>query len=278
MTSKNELKLQIGVLRKKKGITQEDLAQHLGISFQAVSKWENGGAYPDITLLPEIASFFGESVETILGLQPMVVSPSESYETIKSQLSAAGQDSLYEQAWNLSAVLFEALATKGWKEYVPWEQRNRLNEQGYHGWGTAINIEPEGFSMLTGDMTVIGLTKGVRLPGPQDTAKVVEFLELLADHEAMQILLSWLNHYQKEGNNTPLSKSAIEKMAADNNESCDPLLKRLSAHGWIIEIHPPDATVSAYQLNKILMLIPVLALLKTLVIDLHMQEFPARIE
>lgn len=45
-------------LRKKQGITQEQLAENLGISFQAVSKWENEVALPDITLVPAIASFF----------------------------------------------------------------------------------------------------------------------------------------------------------------------------------------------------------------------------
>ncbi len=37
--------------RREKNITQEELAQFLGVSFQAVSRWENGQAYPDIELL-----------------------------------------------------------------------------------------------------------------------------------------------------------------------------------------------------------------------------------
>ena len=44
-------------LRKNKGITQEQLAENIGISFQAVSKWENNIALPDITLVPALASF-----------------------------------------------------------------------------------------------------------------------------------------------------------------------------------------------------------------------------
>ena len=39
-------------LRKQRGITQEQLAESIGISFQAVSKWENNIALPDITLVP----------------------------------------------------------------------------------------------------------------------------------------------------------------------------------------------------------------------------------
>lgn len=54
-------------LRKSKDLTQEALAEFLGMSFQAVSKWERGDTFPDITMLPTIASFFGVSVDSLLG-------------------------------------------------------------------------------------------------------------------------------------------------------------------------------------------------------------------
>jgi transcriptional regulator with XRE-family HTH domain len=52
-------------LRKKRGITQEQLAENIGISFQAVSKWENNIALPDITLVPTLASFFEVSIDEL---------------------------------------------------------------------------------------------------------------------------------------------------------------------------------------------------------------------
>ena len=55
-------------LRKAAGMTQKDLAEKLNISFQAVSKWENAIAMPDITLLPKIAEIFGVSIDELFDL------------------------------------------------------------------------------------------------------------------------------------------------------------------------------------------------------------------
>ena len=54
-------------LRKEKALTQEALAEHLGVSFQTISKWERGETYPDIMLLPVISAFFDVSVDDLLG-------------------------------------------------------------------------------------------------------------------------------------------------------------------------------------------------------------------
>ena len=52
-------------LRKQRGLTQEQLAEAIGISFQAISKWENGITLPDITLAPALASYFGITMDEL---------------------------------------------------------------------------------------------------------------------------------------------------------------------------------------------------------------------
>ena len=56
----------ITLLRKKAGITQEDFANKLNVSNQAVSKWESGKCCPDIELLPELSSLFEISIDELL--------------------------------------------------------------------------------------------------------------------------------------------------------------------------------------------------------------------
>ena len=58
---------QIAALRKKKGVTQENLAQVLGVTNQSVSKWESGQCCPDIQLLPAIAKYFEVSIDELMG-------------------------------------------------------------------------------------------------------------------------------------------------------------------------------------------------------------------
>lgn len=56
----------IAALRRDKNLRQEDLAESLGVSAQAVSKWENDMTCPDITLLPQLAKLLGVSVDALL--------------------------------------------------------------------------------------------------------------------------------------------------------------------------------------------------------------------
>ncbi len=70
----NELKVgtRIAELRSINSITQLELAEKLGVTDRAVSKWETGGGYPDITLLPQIADIFNVNIDYLLRGTPIV--------------------------------------------------------------------------------------------------------------------------------------------------------------------------------------------------------------
>jgi transcriptional regulator with XRE-family HTH domain len=63
--------------RKKLGLTQDQLAEKLGVTAQAVSKWENDQSCPDITMLPKLAEIFGTTTDALLGWQAQPVHQAE---------------------------------------------------------------------------------------------------------------------------------------------------------------------------------------------------------
>lgn len=63
----NTMGMRIGQYRRKLNITQEELARKLGVSNQAVSKWESDQCYPDIMLLPQLADIFSVSLDELFG-------------------------------------------------------------------------------------------------------------------------------------------------------------------------------------------------------------------
>ena len=62
----------ISRLRKEKGMTQQELADKLQLTDKAVSKWERGMTYPDITLLPQLATYFNISIDELIGYEPQM--------------------------------------------------------------------------------------------------------------------------------------------------------------------------------------------------------------
>ena len=62
------LSFKLKKLRKEREMTQEEVASRLGVTYQSVSRWENGLYYPDIALLPAIATLFGVSLDQLFGM------------------------------------------------------------------------------------------------------------------------------------------------------------------------------------------------------------------
>ena len=73
----------IAILRREKELKQDELAEMLNVSPQAISKWENNQTCPDISLLPRLAEIFGVTVDELLTgkkeMQPAVILVPEEY-------------------------------------------------------------------------------------------------------------------------------------------------------------------------------------------------------
>lgn len=61
----------IAKYRNNMGVSQTELAEYLGVSPQAVSKWENDISVPDVYLIPKIACFFNVSIDTLFGVSDL---------------------------------------------------------------------------------------------------------------------------------------------------------------------------------------------------------------
>ena len=96
----------IKTLRKQKNISQEVLAQYLGVTFQAVSKWENGTTMPDVATIPAIASFFGVSTDELFDFN--------LYETQKQVEAIVDEHSRY---WHTDKPKAEQIIRDGLKKY-----------------------------------------------------------------------------------------------------------------------------------------------------------------
>lgn len=122
----------ISNLRKKKGITQEQLATALNISPQAVSKWETNTSQPDTQTLPIIADYFGVSIDWLFYGQD--ISGNEIYENVFKKISEHPQMSKesYEDALTIFGYAHHGISRnlKGRSEKIFDEPAHISNENG----------------------------------------------------------------------------------------------------------------------------------------------------
>lgn len=85
--------------RKEQHLTQEQLAAQMGVSKASVSKWETGQSYPDIILLPQLATFFNISVDELLGYSPQMTKAAikRSYRELAAAFASQPFDKAVEQ-------------------------------------------------------------------------------------------------------------------------------------------------------------------------------------
>jgi transcriptional regulator with XRE-family HTH domain len=108
-------------LRKEKGITQEELGKNVGVSTQAVSKWECGGV-PDTELIPLIADYFKVSIDTLFGRN--IMNYFEADAAIAQKIAAFPLEERFKELFKLAYVLVNA-ASDNCEDIIPLAQIDR---------------------------------------------------------------------------------------------------------------------------------------------------------
>lgn len=183
-----KLNEQIAFLRRQKGMTQEELANVLGVTNQAVSKWESAQCCPDIQLLPEIASLFDVSIDELMGYK--VADTFENvYLKIKSLFEANPAETAFQNAFRLSVLLHEAACTRGYKGYAPWDtSKNHGMEEHPHKWGFSACSEPEGNTVYTANGIFIADGASYQMPTASQIRDLYLSLERLTDRNVLKVL------------------------------------------------------------------------------------------
>ena len=140
---------QIAFMRKERGIKQEELANFVGVSTQAVSKWENGGV-PDIELLPKIADFFSVSVDSLFGRN--ITDYSDLQEVLCKKIIDTPKEQqfkvVFNYCWDMERAMFGKMPKDGSiedyeKELGKQEQRysSIMSDYGFTRMGIANKLQ-----------------------------------------------------------------------------------------------------------------------------------------
>ena len=183
---------QILFLRKNRQITQEQLARELGVTNQAVSKWESGQCMPDIQLLPEIASFFKVSIDELMGVKA-AESADDLLIHIKNTLDAAKPGTEYAEIMKLVKALHAIAWVKESAKEDSGMPKLDMDETIEHAidteWGYSSVYVPKFTATMRRDCVFFAGGERMHLD-EADVTKISRLLKAVADRWTLSVLFS----------------------------------------------------------------------------------------
>ena len=182
---------QILFLRKNKGITQEQLATKLGVSNQAVSKWESGQCYPDIQLLPEISEYFNVSIDELMGV-PDKNNDDDILITIKNNIKNSDPGTEMAQIMKivkaLHAIVLVMESKKENSGYPEFELDSTIDHAIQNEWGlSSITLPQIVATMRRGS---VFFSDDHNLYDENSIKKISKLLKSLSDKLALSVLFA----------------------------------------------------------------------------------------
>ncbi len=177
---------QIAFLRKQKGLTQEELAKALGVTNQAVSKWESGQCCPDIQLLPDLATLFEVSVDELLGCNSGK-GLGDICLNLKDYFTSLPEKESFESVYRLAALLHDIAVTDGYKKYIPWQSKDYAVDD-ISSWGLSVCSEPEGSTGRMTDSVFFSLGKAFQTPNISQLYELSLHMERFSDLRVLKAM------------------------------------------------------------------------------------------
>ena len=172
----------IAAFRKAKGYTQEQLGELLGVSNQAVSKWETGVSYPDVMLLPNIAEALGVTLNDLYGITNK---PKDGIEWVNNFPTVA-QDRIVgvvcNEGYTVEICRDQDLQTKEDANGVPATRIKAGKTLGI------ISYTANGAAFVSDSLSVISSEKLADMGGVFESAEIASCLKKLSDPHARKVL------------------------------------------------------------------------------------------
>lgn len=202
---------QIAYFRKKKGLTQEDLAKALGVTNQAVSKWELGQCCPDIQLLPAIAELFRVSVDELLGHPPLL--PADALlPFLRREIDALPDGEDFAFGFRTSAALHASLFSKSMRKENPaWDADASAEHAAEAEWGYSCFARPDYTTLMQQGCVLFSNNRALFMTG-SDLSQIISVIKPFASISNLKIAYTL---YQL----TAFSESA-RATAAQISEKC----------------------------------------------------------
>ena len=181
-------------LRTSKGVTQDDVAQALGISNKTVSKWENGASMPDLNMLVMLAEYYKVTTDTLLGLAD--TAKKSFRETVRSEFEELDAQSAFLKAFESTDLVIPSIFNILRKNEAQDENSIELKEIYPSPQNRRSKIAtPDFFTFTVSSEDVNAAVTLLRnrsdfswLKEPKKQQKITRLFRLLANEDALPVL------------------------------------------------------------------------------------------
>lgn len=249
-----KLSEKLQLLRKEKGLTQEELANVFNVTNQSVSKWENGLACPDISLLPEIAEYFKVSIDELLGYKPSS-SINSLYLGIDSLFSGASEKEKSEYVYKLSK--FASIAMWNNIDSVKRDENRMLDGKDVNS--SSIGITNNGCSIYSFNSCFVSFFEEYPKFENKTVRVIHNFIKSISDFDTLKVLFKL--HELSIDNFS--GKFSVEEIAEGLNINLDKVTEIINK---LIMLEIINEAEDNFKLEKI-HIVPMLVTMMTGLVD-----------